>query len=796
MLYIALNVLLLAFVMPIQAEDVNGVVVDAQRGAPLAGASVRTLPSKRGAITRADGSFRIALQEEDRFLVVRLVGYRSDTVAIPTAGQRATIRLIEAPTVARATVVTDSISAEEIVRRAIREKENNEAAITTLSMDVYTRFTAMDSMTAFGSDGVRPEVYEKRSTLYYRLKPEKSTVTVINHRRQTKNVHPDQNVLFDASLEDFRFDDVQLGPLTLSGPIGKRALDVYQYRLLRKHEDQGRYIYEVAFSPRGIMQTGFTGILQIVEGTYDLVGVRCAFAEGTSIPPITQMDIHQTYEETADRLWIPQTTTVTAAADVVLLAGLIRQKIHLTIFQEVQGYAVNVPLADSIFEATTYGNTKDSTTMELRPGEAMQRKRDIRVVHPLADVRPDSAFVDVGAARRTPSEDSVWAAADSLPVKKRQKREDDPFAFSLATIQLWQWKGPVVPIIASTAHTELLLGAAFTGLDTMGGGTSVDVSAVMSFNDQYFGSAGISVPVIRTTVDTVRLLGVAYRRLHSIQPEPSAVFGSGYGNVLFGNQRDYFEATGWTAGVGYGGPLLHATIRYRNEVHRILPRIDVLDRPELRPDAGMYHLAELAIAPAIGLSVLEHMSLRRPKAQLSVSALFGQATDAPLFGRVGLVMQGSIPTFRSGYDDIFLAAFVKAGLASPVTPVQYRFYSTPALPFGADRYDLLTIPLNGYSAAGFTSVIVEHSFADLPWRLCGLPLYKGRGLGLSVVYGAAVFGSLDNLYQEAGIRVTQIPGFLIDVIYFNVDLRWSFDSNKGPRNPFGFTIGISSPLFD
>lgn len=74
-------------------REINGNVVSAENGRPLAGARVALAGTPRGVNTGADGAFRIAAPAGDARLRVSLLGYATREVTVPAAEGQVTVRL-------------------------------------------------------------------------------------------------------------------------------------------------------------------------------------------------------------------------------------------------------------------------------------------------------------------------------------------------------------------------------------------------------------------------------------------------------------------------------------------------------------------------------------------------------------------------------------------------------------------------------------------------------------------------------------------------------------------------------
>ena len=113
--------LLLAVTAQAQRTVVRGLVTDATSGAPLAGASV-TMDSL-SVVTNDDGYFTLKSDALGQALTVTHVGYRSQRIAVPTAGsadgQPLHVRLHPA-SIALQEVLVTAENARDLVRSAIR----------------------------------------------------------------------------------------------------------------------------------------------------------------------------------------------------------------------------------------------------------------------------------------------------------------------------------------------------------------------------------------------------------------------------------------------------------------------------------------------------------------------------------------------------------------------------------------------------------------------------------------------------------------------------------------------------
>ena len=112
---------------PLAAQTVlEAVVTDAETGAPLAGATVQA-PDGTGAATDARGRVRLTLAHLPAEVVVRFLGYRTDTLRVErepgeSGVLRRVVRLAPAAVPLDDVTVTDENPAVGILRRVLARK--------------------------------------------------------------------------------------------------------------------------------------------------------------------------------------------------------------------------------------------------------------------------------------------------------------------------------------------------------------------------------------------------------------------------------------------------------------------------------------------------------------------------------------------------------------------------------------------------------------------------------------------------------------------------------------------------
>jgi hypothetical protein len=297
--------------------------------------------------------------------------------------------------------------------------------------------------------------------------------------------------------------------------------------------------------------------------------------------------------------------------------------------------------------------------------------------------------------------------------------------------------------------------------------------------------------------------------VRTVQNEPPSVSSTlNTGNLLFGLQRDYYVATGYQLGAAYRGGALSASLEHENLLHSARSRYAAVSFPEPPIAAGRYALGHLRMSYADPTP----LSLVDGYQALPVTGMLGltvgrHADRATPFAVASATVTTRLNTFTLASRPMYLRTALRAAIASSDAPPQYLFYSTPRFWATGDFADLLTIPLNGYGGDRQLQVVTEHNMSDLLWRALGLPLFRRRGIDLVVSYAASQFyqrassplqGAVpasSGWYQEAGIGIDAIPTLIMDHLYLRFDMRWPVGHLRRQGSSYGWSIGVTSPLF-
>lgn len=791
-----------------EGDLLTGRVVRNADGAPIAGASVRELHSQRGVYTNGDGRYRLVVSGSVARLVVRSVGYRTDTVDVVVDGRDCRIALDDAPFVMPRVTVTADIGADEVIRRSIDTRNVNVAKVRSVVMDLYGRKVQYGRRGFSSNDDTIPKVFQYTGQLAQRYQPTFQSLMLVTHRMSSSNVLPEQ-FGWIPTFEDVRRDSIMIqteevmgSNLFVPGPIGERALDVYSYRLVTRKQYGNAFVYVLDFEPRSRIRPGFEGTLHIVEGSYDLVYARLRTTNQTFIPYLDSLELEQRYEEVASDIWFPVQSTMRLWINVRIMAGILRFASSDVFTTQALSVHINDSRADSILAAAQQqeiGTTNASASGMFGAGNSTRVRTSST-----ADTTPREYWDVLPVEPLTSNEQALLDKANTIPPRVRSERRVlDSVGASVNEYAIVQWSSEhayigINPSLGRTTATGFFLGARVSArYDSL---RLIAESPLYNAAELRLGSVNASWSIGLAQATSIVVSAGVQSSLRTIQPSVQSLFSAfDTGLLLYGLQRDYYRSDGYRAGCFLRTGELSGSINFERAWNIALPRYVEVRQPEISIDPGRYTLAQIGVSYHPSTTVDLITGYQSSRIQGTIDATIGRRDGLPdVFARVQAGMDVRIPTMSTGYErSMHARVAVRGGVTSAGAPQQFHLYSTPRVAAFGDFGDLMTIPLNEYIGTQHAQVVVEHNFSDYLWRFVGLPLILHRGVDIIVSYAAAHFTgsrSTQGWYQEAGVGIDGIPTFIMDHLNLRVDFRWPLSATAPAAGRPGWCIGISTPL--
>ncbi len=382
---------------------IEGIVVNKQTSEPVVAASVRVQGTNRGTYTGKDGKFRLPLPQGSYKALIRSLGYEALEITLEAKDGVSPVRVELLPAIVKlgAVDVIAEVSAAEIVRRAIANKDANRAKLRSSSGLVYSK-TAFDiavpkGLSLFLSKERQAQVERMKNAqleTFTRVEkqytPSLFTRKTILQRRQTANIPAESNTLVFDEFFDFTDPVLTVNGTRLSTPLGASALDSYQYIMLDRKQLGDRTVYIIGFKPKAEIFPGFEGTVQIIEGNYAIVQISAKPTAKTAMKFVTELSFFQKFERFNNKMgvgeeaevWLPTLLETNYSFSVEFVAGLAEVGIALKTRSIVSELDVNPALPANFAPAKkavtpdgkpSASNTERNRAVTVRFGNANRR---------------------------------------------------------------------------------------------------------------------------------------------------------------------------------------------------------------------------------------------------------------------------------------------------------------------------------------------------------------------------------------------------------------------------------------
>ena len=324
------------------SQVVTGRVVDAQTDVPLPAATIHVAGTFRGTITNAEGHFEISPGVYPADLVVRFLGFRSDTVRVVEAGT-IMVRLEPASIELETLTVTAEDPGMRIMREVIRRKQVWRADLDTYKAQAYTRivFANEEGIVAIG---------ESASTAWW--KRDQGFREVQSGSRSTGNIGIQDELPAAILMSNLYDDDINIGGHTLRGVTHPNALRHYDFKLIQTRRIDGVAFHEIEAAPRTVLGSGFVGRITVHGEEYAMVDVELRPGESFIFPPpIKSYDVtlRQQFFNFGAAAWLP--VDMRSENSIKISMGLLLSlpMINVDLIGRFTDYQINVPVPDSLF---------------------------------------------------------------------------------------------------------------------------------------------------------------------------------------------------------------------------------------------------------------------------------------------------------------------------------------------------------------------------------------------------------------------------------------------------------------
>lgn len=763
------------------ADVITGRIVDSKTKESVVSASVRLLGTSKGTYANREGIFKLPGVNKGDKLKFTAIGYQSETVIISNE-TNLDIKLVPESVKMSEATVTDEIAVEEIIKRAVANKEANQKKIKTVEQSLFSKvkvelggalYEFENPLPGTGDKELERDLWEniiaETYSKSYKDFEKKISKDVIIKRRNTANFKPEYNLISLSSFVNFYADEIGINNTRFTSPLSEDALDEYEFKLISRELYDDKFIYVIEFMSVSNVYPGFVGTMSILEESYELTYIKAKPTSDDLIEFISNIEFEEKFEKMNSDYWYPTLLNTTGQLKVELLAGMFDFTATASAMTVVEDLKINQPLPDSIY-----------------------KNPERRVVAaPDADSAATEFWANSSLINTTDKEREIYTKTDSLAKE---------FA-ALDSVREGSFKFDYSPYLR------------LNRVDGFTIGISPKLEISRYFNPEFFGAYAITSDnwyfgaKAKSRILDYLQADIGFER--NTNPlsvnNNSDILLSSATSLFVRDYYDWYLSDRVDGGLNFRYDNLTLRASYRNELISNIPN----NNPKLFSqykwrenrviDEGRYEQYGIAAAYNNGGNV-KHSRLEynlRAEYQMGNNLSTNEKYDY-LFGEVG----AAVPIISTGFEPGNIYATVKSGISSDLPQhLLYRMNTQIVVFKIKDRF--LSPDYTRFGGSEFLELHSGFDFSDFLWRAAGLPKYRGRGLGLELNYSAGYYkqdeynlysGTSEKFYNEVGFNITKIPTFISPLIQLEAGFRWGI-GELGNGN-FGFGINVSSPLFN
>lgn len=763
------------------ADVITGRIVDSKTKESVVSASVRLLGTSKGTYANREGIFKLPGVNKGDKLKFTAIGYQSETVVISNE-TNLDIKLVPESVKMSEATVTDEIAVEEIIKRAVANKEANQKKIKTVEQSLFSKvkvelggalYEFENPLPGTGDKELERDLWEniiaETYSKSYKDFEKKISKDVIIKRRNTANFKPEYNLISLSSFVNFYADEIGINNTRFTSPLSEDALDEYEFKLISRELYDDKFIYVIEFISVSNVYPGFVGTMSILEESYELTYIKAKPTNDDLIEFISNIEFEEKFEKMNSDYWYPTLLNTTGQLKVELLAGMFDFTATASAMTVVEDLKINQPLPDSIY-----------------------KNPERRVVAaPDADSAATEFWANSSLINTTEKEREIYTKTDSLAKE---------FA-ALDSVREGSFKFDYSPYLRLNRVDGFTIGIS----------PMLEISRY--FNPEFFGAYAITSEnwyfgaKAKSRILDYLQADIGFER--NTNPlsvnNNSDILLSSATSLFVRDYYDWYLSDRVDGGLNFRYDNLTLRASYRNELISNIPNNNpkLISQYKWREnrviDEGRYEQYGIAAAYNNGGNV-KHSRLEynlRAEYQMGNNLSTNENYDY-LFGEVG----AAVPIINTGFEPGNIYATIKTGISSDMPKhLLYRMNTQIVVFKIRDRF--LSPDYTRFGGSEFLEIHTGLDFSDLLWRAIGLPKYRSRGLGLELNYSAGYYkqdeynlysGTNEKFYNEVGFNITKIPTFISPLIQLEAGFRWGI-GELGNGN-FGFGINVSSPLFN
>ena len=761
----------------------TGFVRDSETKQPLPGASIRLLGSSQGTTTNLEGAYKIMLAPGNHRISFRYVGFHSDTLKVQFDSIAVQCDIfLQSTTVAMSEVVVfgnQPDPAEEIILRAITHKHKILAQLNSYKFNAYTKTTLrLKDREKETKDTSIIALCETQTSCSWKAPDQYKEV--INARRQSANLTPDQNIFTVGRIPNFNEDNIVFEPYTIVSPIADHALDYYQFAMIDTLAMDDFHVFRIRMKPKSTLRPLFDGIISIADKSYLVMHVDVRCNEVVDLAPLKDLRVRQQFALFENKFWLPTESITTLQVELSFLPPIFVEQYSL-----MYDYTINKDIDNKFFDNI------------------------ILSALPTADQMDASYWHSVNMLPLTKEETKAYKRMDSITTNAGF------FAHTLTTLSNLSLssRDPQLTKFSDFFHFNRVEGA-YIGFgikfDKLLPQTFFTIKTGYEFADKRLDYT-FNLERFLFSRNTISLGA----QIHSIKSfrEGEELISRGDISILAlldkNDPVDYFEATGWSL-FARVKPMVNTSmeIKYLHEQNTSVKKntnFSILSwSEEYRPNPPILEGNLRSGIFTVTYDMRKYSDVGSTKnfdgSQNSFWATYSmERSDKRLFHsdfqftRYAGTLNFHILTFSSGALD----GFLRCGYSSDRLPPQRIFDLFGSTADLSSPGSLRTIRFKEFAGDRFVSLQFEHNFGSLPFRALGISFMKNKDFILFTGSAWSDLSAESRVIQPVPLQTCRSVlneigfGFGRLFTFFRTDFAWRLTGNA--KNDFTVTLG--SPLW-
>ncbi|MBB4078863.1 hypothetical protein GGR28_001480 [Lewinella aquimaris] len=301
------------------AQTLTGRVTDEATGEALPYASIYVQQTGTGATTNIEGRYELKLRGGSNTIVFQYLGYQTQVVNVESSRGSLDVQLrTEALDLDQVEVLSGAEDLSySVIRRAIAKADYHRNQVDRYTADVYLKGKGKVDKIPKLYQKLVPKEERKEVTEMIGKSFTSETTSRISYTRPntfteevvSKYVVGEENF----SVSGYIFSSFyQPEVASVVSPLSPKSFAYYKFEHEGVFLDQGKLINKIRVIPRSRGEDVFEGYVYIVQDDWALHSLDLrTYGMGFTI------DIKVNYNEVADRIWMPTTTTIEGSGGII-----------------------------------------------------------------------------------------------------------------------------------------------------------------------------------------------------------------------------------------------------------------------------------------------------------------------------------------------------------------------------------------------------------------------------------------------------------------------------------------------